>query len=101
MKPHRPEMIFKQFLVSKKVVVLEEKTIEHKVNIEEKIAGIRDALLAKINLSFRDFLIKAESKTEVIVSFLAVLELMKQKSIDVEQTELFAEILISRKGNIA
>jgi segregation and condensation protein A len=91
------EAIFKQFLVSKKVIVLEEKTIEHKVNIEEKIAGIRDALLAKINLSFRDFLIKAESKTEVIVSFLAVLELMKQKSICVEQNELFAEILISRK----
>ena len=33
----------------------------------------------------------------MIVSFLAVLELMKQKTISVEQSELFAEILISRK----
>jgi segregation and condensation protein A len=89
--------IFQQFLISKKVVVMEERTIVHKVNIEEKIAGLRDALFARINLSFRDFLAKAESKTEIIVSFLAVLELMKQKSICVEQTELFAEIFISRK----
>jgi segregation and condensation protein A len=89
--------IFKEFLVSKKIVKLEEKTIEHKVNIEEKIMGIQSALLAKLNLSFREFLAKAESKTEVIVSFLAVLELMKQKTICVEQNELFAEILISRK----
>ena len=71
---------FKELLVNKKIIKLEEETIQHKINIEEKIQGIRDALLAKINLSFRDFLVKAESKTEVIVSFLAVLELMKQKS---------------------
>ncbi|MDD5527850.1 MAG: segregation/condensation protein A [Patescibacteria group bacterium] len=89
--------VFREFLVRSKIVKLEEETIKHKVNIEEKIQGIRDALLAKINLSFRDFLAKAESKTEVIVSFLAVLELMKQKTISVEQGELFAEIFISRK----
>jgi len=89
--------IFKEFLVSKKIVKIEEEIIHHKVNIEEKIHGIREALLLRINLSFREFLAKAESKTEVIVSFLAVLELMKQKSISVEQGELFAEILISRK----
>ncbi|MDD4902248.1 MAG: segregation/condensation protein A [Patescibacteria group bacterium] len=88
---------FREFLVNKKIVKLEEETIQVKVNIEEKIQGICDALLARINLSFRDFLAKAESKTEVIVSFLAVLELMKQKTISVEQEELFAEILISRK----
>jgi segregation and condensation protein A len=91
---------FREFLVNRKIVKLEEETIQHKVNIEEKIQGIREALLAKLNLSFREFLAKAESKTEVIVSFLAVLELMKQKTISVEQNELFAEILISRKdGN--
>jgi segregation and condensation protein A len=92
--------IFRQFLASRKVVRLEEKTIVHKVNIEDKISGIQEALLAKITLSFRDFLAKVESKTEVIVSFLAVLELMKQKTISVEQGELFSEILISRKSEI-
>jgi segregation and condensation protein A len=92
-------IIFKEFLVSKKIVKLEEEVIHHKVNIDEKIQGIHAALLNRINLSFREFLAKAESKTEVIVSFLAVLELMKQKTISVEQGELFAEILISRKSD--
>ncbi len=90
--------VFREFLVNKKIICLEEETIQCKVNIEEKIRGIRDALLAKINLSFREFLAKAESKTEIIVSFLAVLELMKQKTISVEQSELFAEIFISSKN---
>lgn len=95
-KEDLPE-IFEGFLAKNRVIRLEEKTIEHKVNIEEKIQGIRDVLLSKINFSFREFLARAESKTEVIVSFLAVLELMKQKTISVEQGELFAEILILRK----
>jgi segregation and condensation protein A len=90
-------VIFQGFLVSRKIVKLEEEVVHHKVNIEEKIEGLRVALLARIKMSFRDFLAKAESKTEVIVSFLAVLELMKQKTVIVEQEELFAEILISRK----
>lgn len=98
-KEELPE-IFKEFLAKNRIIRLEEKTIEHKVNIEEKIQGIRDALLSKINFSFREFLARAESKTEVIVSFLAVLELMKQKTVSVEQMELFAEIVISRKENI-
>jgi segregation and condensation protein A len=89
--------MFRQFLVSKKVVRMEERTIAPKVNIEEKINDIREALIKRISLSFREFLAKAESKTEVIVSFLAVLELMKQKTVIVEQGELFSEILISRK----
>jgi len=94
--PGEMARIFRDFLASKVVVKLEERTIEHKVNIEEKIEHIRNTLLSRISVSFRDFLAKAQSKTEVIVSFLAVLELMKQKTISVEQGELFSEILISR-----
>ncbi|HTW96800.1 MAG TPA: segregation/condensation protein A [Candidatus Methylomirabilis sp.] len=92
---------FEQLLADKKIVWLEEQTIVSKVNIEEKIQSIRDALLERLSLNFRDFLAKAESKTEVIVSFLAVLELMKQKTVSVEQEGLFAEILISRKENVS
>jgi segregation and condensation protein A len=88
---------FKEFLASKKNIGLETKTIQAEVNIEEKIQGIREALFKRVNFSFREFLVLAESKIEVIVSFLAVLELIKQKTVSVEQEELFAEILISRK----
>lgn len=93
--------IFSDFLATKakNSVLLEEEVMEHKINIEEKIASIQEILLTKINLSFKDFVQRAQSRTEVVVSFLAMLELMKQKFIDVDQIGLFSEISISRKEN--
>jgi segregation and condensation protein A len=74
---------------------LEEHTLEPKINIEEKIFLIRKLLFDKIRVNFSKILAKAENKTEVIVSFLAVLELAKQKELVFEQDELFSEIHIS------
>ncbi len=89
---------FGEFILKKKPLLknLEEKVIENKVNIEDKILAIERALVKRIKLSFSEFLIKAESRTEVIVSFLAILELIKQKDIDVFQNDLFTEILIMK-----
>ena len=38
---------------------------------------------------------KSKSKTEVIVSFLAILELSKQKFVLIEQEDLFTPIMLS------
>ena len=75
---------------------LEEEVLERKINIEEKIMLIEQMLIEKIRFSFSKLMEKAESKTEVIVSFLAMLELIKQKTIMADQSELFAEILINK-----
>lgn len=75
---------------------LPEKHLEPKVSIEEKISLIKKLLLDKIKINFSKLLASAQSKTEVIVSFLAVLELAKQKELFFEQEELFSEIHISR-----
>jgi segregation and condensation protein A len=82
---------------AKSLVVLEERVIEHQVSIEEKIAGLQKSLLSRLKVSFKDFVDKAQSRTEVVVCFLAMLELMKQKFVDVDQQELFSEISITRK----
>ena len=74
--------------------VLPERTLEPKINIEEKIFMIRKLLGNKIKVNFSKILEKAENKTEVIVSFLAVLELVKQKELVFTQDELFSEINI-------
>jgi len=71
---------------------LPEETLEPKINIEEKIMLIKKMLLDKIKFSFSKLLQAAQTKTEIIVSFLAVLELAKQKELVFEQTELFSEI---------
>ncbi len=75
---------------------LEEKSLERAVSIEEKILTIQETLLNKIKISFSHILSGAQNKTEMIVSFLALLELIKQKDVMVMQGEMFGEIEINK-----
>lgn len=75
---------------------LEEEKLERKINIEEKIVAIQKMLIERIKFGFSRILASAKSKTEIIVSFLAMLELIKQRNIIVEQNELFSEMVISK-----
>jgi len=75
---------------------LEEEKLEHKVNIEDKILTIQKMLINRIKMSFNKLLNNTKSKTEVIVSFLAMLELIKQRDIFVKQEGLFEEMVISK-----
>ncbi len=78
---------------------LKEKKIEDNVSIEDKISHIQDMLLNRFKLTFSRVLERANSKTEVIVSFLAILELMRQRQIVLNQDKLFGEIVIKRIKN--
>ena len=75
---------------------LKEKKLEASINIEDKILEIRNNLINKIKISFNKILKNASSKTEIIVNFLAVLELIKQKDVKVDQQSLFSEIMIKK-----
>ena len=74
---------------------LREEILEPKISIDDKIFSIKSLLTQKLKLSLSKILKEAKSKTEVIVSFLAVLELAKQKELYFEQGELFSEIMIN------
>ncbi len=76
--------------------VLGEASLEATVSIEEKIAHVRNIIKGKVNFIFSEIFTKAHSRTEVIVGFLAILELMKQREVVIDQTELFGKIEISR-----
>lgn len=67
------------------------------VTVEEKIAHIRSYLSQKRLLYFDDLIMDCYSKLEAIVTFLAVLELIKLKSIYVEQSNSFDKIVIKRR----
>jgi len=73
---------------------LEEKTLDKKINIEDRILSIQNILLEKVKFSFDRILKEAKDKTEIVVSFLAILELMRQREITLSQDSLFSEILI-------
>jgi len=77
---------------------LEEERLERKINIEDKILAIQQILLEKIKINFSKIMEKAESKTEIIVSFLAILELIKQRNIFACQDDLFGEITINKNN---
>ncbi|MEA1963219.1 MAG: segregation/condensation protein A [Patescibacteria group bacterium] len=75
---------------------LEEETLDHKINIEDKIISIQNGLLNRIKMSFDNIMAEAKNKTEIVVSFLAILELMRQREIMLKQDGLFKEIIIEK-----
>ena len=64
------------------------------ITIADRIAAIRTALRTSARLSFNRLLAEATSRLEIIVTFLAVLELIKSGHVDVRQDRLFGEIII-------
>ncbi len=65
------------------------------IELDYKTEYIKDYILEHHSMSFRDLLEKQNSKMEVIVSFLVVLELIKIGIISIVQDNIFDDILIT------
>ena len=78
-----------------KLLSLETQTIETTlIKLEEKI----EEIMLKIKDGIKNFghLIKEKSKREIVVMFLALLHLLREQTIEVEQTEGFSDIMIKK-----
>ena len=64
----------------------------HEVTVEEKVALLKTQLQRRRRFSFRKFISACRSRVEVIVAFLAVLELIKGLLLRAEQDGLFGDI---------
>ena len=73
---------------------LPEESLKLKISIEEKIRKIREELSKRIQTTFQDITKKTESRIDMIISFLALLELIKQQAISAEQNNLYGEIKV-------
>jgi segregation and condensation protein A len=71
-------------------------TIDKAVSMKAKILHIHKALQKKKKAYFFDILENSKNKTDIIVSFLAILELVKQKTVSLHQDDSFSDILIKR-----
>lgn len=80
------------------IVILPESTMEKTVTLHEKISQIQELLKRAKGLSFKQILGQSRSKIEQIVSFLALLELVKQEEVSVRQSGAFEDILIDRSS---
>ena len=72
-----------------------EEAIEEVVSLEARIEHLRETLTSRAETSFRELSEKTENQMEVIVSFLAVLELVKQRYVSTRQDRTFGDISIS------
>ncbi len=76
-------------------------TIEKdEINLNDKMKFIETYINQHERLSFRDLLEKQDSKMEIIVTFLVVLEMIKLGNISIVQDNLFDDIWITRKENV-
>ncbi len=75
---------------------LQQTTMHKIVSVQERIKQIREVLLERAQMSFKDITKGAGSRIEVVVSFLALLELMKQKAIMAVQSSAFGDIELKR-----
>lgn len=66
-----------------------------RISLRERIAAVEAALQKAGRLTFRGLLAGSASRLEIIVTLLAVLELIRRHRIRVEQERLFGEIWIS------
>ena len=65
--------------------------------MEDKMRDLRNYLTEGKTYSFDELICSSECKMETVVIFLALLELIKEKVVNVFQTGSFGEILIKRR----
>lgn len=73
---------------------LEETEMAQVIKIEEKMELFRQTLLERVETSFQSLTATVNNRVELIVSFLALLQLIKERVVQVEQKEFFGEIAI-------
>lgn len=79
-----------------KFVVLPQSVMEKTISLQDKIKQIKEIIKTRAQVSFDQLMKSARSRTEVIVSFLALLELVKQQTVHVHQDKIFGDISIKK-----
>lgn len=75
---------------------LQEASMERTKSVEERLEELTEALRSKATMSFKEIIHNAETKMEVVVSFLALLELLRRRAVKVEQGSAFGDIQLRR-----
>ncbi len=68
---------------------------KEEVTVDDKLEYLNQYIQSHKKFSFRDLLTNQKSKTQIVVTFLAILEMMKMGTIVVEQENTFDDIIIT------
>jgi segregation and condensation protein A len=77
------------------LIALPKASMERAITIEAKIEQLRLRVGKLIQSSFHRFLSESQDRHEMVVSFLALLELIKQRIVNVEQENHFSDIRLT------
>ncbi|MBU2576063.1 segregation/condensation protein A [Patescibacteria group bacterium] len=77
------------------IISLPKKTMKKVISLSDRINQLRKVLNKAQKIGFKDFIKSAKNRAEVVVSFLALLELAKQRHLMAEQSDGL-DILISK-----
>ncbi len=75
-------------------VGLPSEVITRTISIKERIRNIQQMIRDQATINFGQLLKQSKNKTEVIVTFLALLELVKQRAVAVAQEGVFDDIVV-------
>lgn len=78
------------------VIKIPKAAIRKAITLKEKIAALTDVLKTHAELSFHSLIGKQTDKVEIVVTFLAILELIKQNTVVVNQSHKYSDITIKR-----
>lgn len=78
------------------IVSLPQKVMKQTITLKEKVTKIRELISKLKNVNFKDILTDAKSRTEMVVSFMALLELIKSGEIAVNQGGIFDDIYVEK-----
>ena len=70
---------------------------KEEVTVDDKMEYLNEYIRTHHKFSFRNLLMHQKSKLHIVVTFLAVLEMMKIGAITIEQEHTFGEIMITSR----
>lgn len=68
---------------------------KEEVTVDDKLDYLNEYIVSHKKFSFRDLLWNQKSKLQIVVTFLAILEMMKMGTITIEQEHIFDDIIIT------
>lgn len=90
------EAFMKVLVAIPRIEKLAEEKIKKILSLEDKIKQIRSFLQERVEKAFSELTRGAKEKVEIIVSFLAILELARQRFVELDQKRPFEDITIKR-----
>ncbi|MBU1148929.1 segregation/condensation protein A [Patescibacteria group bacterium] len=78
------------------VVELPQSVVRKTLSIKDRIGYIQQLITDRVSVNFLAVLKGAKTKTDIVVTFLALLELVKQRIVVVTQPDTFSDIIIKQ-----